>query len=337
MKKNRGFTLIELLVVIAIIALLVGILLPALGKARASARQLKCSTQVRGIVQAMVVWANNNQSKYPLPSEIDGGNTTTNIGNTAATAYQKDTTGNILSLMIFNGNISSEICVSPAESNTGAISVKKDYALSNPTGAPQPSNALWDPGFMGTPNQTPIVGTAVSGQGNNSYAHTWNTGARATRWTNNFGSTEAVFGNRGPTYKGTGSANADDQIAWPSTGWRLNDAGATTGPGVDSVTLLIHGGRNTWEGNIAYNDARVNFETRPDPIEITYRRNVTNPSATNPATVPDNLFIDESDDAASAGQSGAANIRARNTNQWLRPIATVTEQGTTINSTLWKD
>ena len=169
MKKNRGFTLIELLVVIAIIALLVGILLPALGKARASARQLKCSTQVRGIVQAMVVWANNNQSKYPLPSEIDGGNTTTNIGNTAATAYQKDTTGNILSLMIFNGNISSEICVSPAESNTGAISVKKDYALSNPTGAPQPSNALWDPGFMGTPNQTPIVGTAVSGQGNNSY------------------------------------------------------------------------------------------------------------------------------------------------------------------------
>src|SRR5277367_6600276 len=71
MKKTRAFTLIELLVVIAIIALLVGILLPALGKARASARQLKCSTQVRGVVQSMIVWAQQNGSSYPLPSVID--------------------------------------------------------------------------------------------------------------------------------------------------------------------------------------------------------------------------------------------------------------------------
>ncbi|MCC7389093.1 MAG: type II secretion system protein [Phycisphaerales bacterium] len=59
-RPGRGFTLIELLVVIAIIALLIGILLPALGRARQAARQLKCNTQQRSLAQAILGYALDN-------------------------------------------------------------------------------------------------------------------------------------------------------------------------------------------------------------------------------------------------------------------------------------
>ena len=70
MKRNthkKGFTLIELLVVMSIIALLLSILMPALGRARAEAMLTKDQTQVKSIYSGFSFWAPSHNGKYPIP------------------------------------------------------------------------------------------------------------------------------------------------------------------------------------------------------------------------------------------------------------------------------
>jgi prepilin-type N-terminal cleavage/methylation domain-containing protein len=72
--KRSGFTLIELLVVIAIIALLIGILMPALGAAMRSARATKCRAQLKNIGAGWVMYADQHPDAMPpavsLPQPI---------------------------------------------------------------------------------------------------------------------------------------------------------------------------------------------------------------------------------------------------------------------------
>ena len=88
-----GFTLVELLVVIAIITVLIGLLLPALARARQNAQKLQCASKLRTLGQLLVLRANDHQGYMPLTGEVVPGtdlsviDTPQALGDTSMTRY----------------------------------------------------------------------------------------------------------------------------------------------------------------------------------------------------------------------------------------------------------
>lgn len=260
-KWRRGLTLIDVLVVLVILCALALVFLPTWGRTdRGGARRIKDSTQIRGVHQGMVIWAQNNQDRYLLPSLVDKDGLTL-----ASEGDDKDTTANIISLMLFNGFFSPEICVSPAEQNE-AIRIYDKYQYNDPQTAADPKKALWDPGFRAD---------FTTGQGNFSYGHAVLWGERKERWRQSFAADYAILGNRGPEIAGVAKKKAPEV--------------KPTLVNPTSNTLLIHGGRTTWEGNIAYDDNHVNFETSLAPDSVLYKD-------AEKKEWRDTLFFDEADD-----------------------------------------
>ena len=64
MNEKRAFTLIELLVVISIIALLISILLPALGSAREAARRVECMSRIKALVFLNYTYAEDHKQTW---------------------------------------------------------------------------------------------------------------------------------------------------------------------------------------------------------------------------------------------------------------------------------
>jgi prepilin-type N-terminal cleavage/methylation domain-containing protein len=338
MRSNRkAFTLIELLVVIAIIALLIGILLPALGKARKAARRLKDQTQVRGILQGLVTYAGNNNDNYPLPSRVDRGNNTLQLADGEPTA-KKDTTRHIFSILIYDGTISTEMCISPSEPN-GQFTIFEDYEFDQPTAITDDQRAQlaqWDPSFVATPIDNDAgdesdfnyeKNTNYDDLGSFSYAHTPPFGRRKALWSNTFVSTEASLANRGAVWELTDVEEGE----WALIDSSADSADGETPLGTTSQTLLTHGSRTTWDGNIGYNDNHVKFENRPDPDTLLVTFNGINTDANK--SHADNVFANEDDQEREEAEVTGNTVelvkasdvqpRVNNRNAYLRSYAKV--------------
>lgn len=234
-RGHTGFTILELIVVIVVIAAIVVVFLPRPPKYN-SARQLKDSWQIRGIQQGMSMWASANKDKYPMPSVLDAANYTIATDSPES----KDTMANILSILVYHGYFPPELLVSAAETNPN-IQIFSTYQYESPSAAAgtDKSKALWDPALG--------VDFTNGEIGHTSFVMALPAGARSAEWGVTSSATTAVLGNRGPQIKSLTKGRSPKVSATLVT--------------PNSNTLLIHGGRKTWEGNIAYNDLHVNFET----------------------------------------------------------------------------
>ncbi|MEM1164966.1 MAG: type II secretion system protein [Planctomycetota bacterium] len=270
-RKVGGFTLVELLVVIAIIALLVGILLPALARARKNAAELKDGTQVRSLAQGLTTYAAGNRDRYPLPDDLDRADVTEDFMDDT---WEKRRTGPIFSVLIFNNIVTPELCISTVEQGA-QFSIYEEYKYEldedDVAGdAAEASQALWDPGFKGTPND----GTEITGAMNNSpgdtpnagfsYAHLIPAGAREANWRNDFSASVPVISTRGPFMDPAGSSGANND--------GRNDPEDPIQIDVDAsnTSLLLYGGQNEWAGNVGFQDNHVERINTVAPETVTF-------------------------------------------------------------------
>tara|TARA_B100000959_G_C14984033_1_gene624773 strand:+ start:2221 stop:3129 length:909 start_codon:yes stop_codon:yes gene_type:complete len=237
-QQKTGFTLIELLVVMSIIALLLSILMPALGRAKAEAMLTKDQSQVKSIYGGFAMWSPSHNGKYPIPG-LQRRLEDPAIGDFVKGRGPEDLLANdhasMLSMCIMENLFTPDAVIAPTEQSP-YVSIIMNYDYDSYDAGD--GWTFWDPALEND----------LENNCNNSYGIIPITGKRKDQ---NWGVSShnptgfAIIGTRGP--------EEGDYEMTPH-----------------SLSYLMHGVDKDWKGVVSFGDGHIETLETMYPMSSTY-------------------------------------------------------------------